>query len=154
MCFHLYPTGFCCQGSMNWFITPEDRVYSARLCVIPHSQPLWCLCSLTLNAVLVNCQSVLCIAGLVCWQMAWRRGPRRESCQSQSVLCCCSNLRTCIGLDPATDSESIILRCSRCVWTAFEKKKPWCSINIQYEFKIQKAQWWSQLMVIYTLASV
>lgn len=40
--------------------------------------------------------------------------------------------------------------CLNGVW----KKKPWCSINIQYEFKIQKAQWWSQLMVIYTLASV
>lgn len=47
-----------------------------------------------------------------------------------------------------------MLWCSRCVWTAFEKKKLFCSINIQYEFKIQKAQWWSQLMVIYTLASV
>lgn len=78
MCFHLYPTGFCCQGNaMNWFITLEDHVYSAPLCIISHAQPLRCPCSFTLNSVTVNCQYAACCSGLACWQMARRRGPRR-----------------------------------------------------------------------------
>lgn len=53
---------------------------------ISHSQPLQCLCLFTLNGFTVNCQSVLCCAGIACWQMARRRGPRRVLSEAVSPV--------------------------------------------------------------------
>lgn len=59
--------------------------------------PIRCPCSFTLNTVTVNCQSVLsCAGGLPADK--WPGGEvQGEPCQSQSALCCCSNLRRCEG---------------------------------------------------------
>lgn len=90
MCFHPYPTGFCCQGSAtSWFITLEDRVYSrlGSVLFLTHSPcgAFACSCWTPLQST-ANLYSA--VQGFAWWQMALRRGPRRvlsELCALASI---------------------------------------------------------------------
>lgn len=87
MCFHLYPTGFCCQGSaMNWFISPEDHVYSARLCIISHSPSP----TVPMPVHVERRYSQLPICTLLCGACLLTNGPEERSKESpvRASQCC------------------------------------------------------------------
>lgn len=94
MCFHFYPTGFCCQGSaLNWVITLEDHVYSACLCIFLIHSPYSAYACSRWTALQSTANLYSVVRGLPADK--WPGGEvQGESCQRQSALWCCSNLRS------------------------------------------------------------